>query len=873
MGQRIFGLETEYAFSAFDSSDARVPQEVATRSLMGVAAKALPHLRGRSSSGLFLQNGSRLYVDQGHHPELSTPEVVHPWDACRYALAGDRILNDLSNRLETGNDRIAHVFVTRCNVNYSSRPTTWGCHESYGHRADPGKLGQEIIPHLVSRVVYCGAGGFNNRSAGLEFMLSPRVAHLEQVFSGSSTCDRGIIHGKDEPLGQQGYHRLHILCGESLCSHKALWLKTAVTALVVAMIEARLRPFKTIHLEEPLEAMRQFALDPHCQARAKASGGRFWTALEIQRHLLFRLEAHADHPVMPGWAPVACKLLRDVLDRIEQGPAAVADTLDWAIKLSLYRRVAKDHGVDWDCLSSWNRKIGESVPVPKELDPRFVELSDPQFVERTVGGRPMVFCAERPRRALRQPVLSRSEPSGGGRRRRNRDLEPVLSLRDALFALDTRFAQVGEQGVFATLDRSGVLDHVVEGVDKIDQAVISPPETGRAAIRGRTIRRLRAQNGRFCCEWTGIWDLTKGLYLDLSDPLAAEERWQPTRRNDESTSTHEAIDLARLRHLHRGAIDLPRFVRVHREATNLSQVSHLQIARHLVDQGRYDQAFYVLWTRLTASRDLPREVHLATVCLLNEVQGRRGLVATVPMSDGPVARGHFSLEIVNAYMGAYRFRGLLPAPEMALWADKGMDSLLRYGDPGPEALVTFHEHYAYLMMTKGRLRLAHSLLEDVLARYRQAQQPDRRAACRAKALFGETCRRLGRNENARSTFEEVQEEQAALRFNNDLANHTLLYLAKLEQRPDRALPLLAEAERTHAQLRDQVGEARTLLLKARLAPEAALESAIKERVLRLKDQLPALGDCQLLRKIIAGWAAWTDGGLEPDETGDAFWGL
>ena len=29
------------------------------------------------------------------------------------------------------------------------------------------------MPHLVSRVVYTGAGGFNNLSKGIEFTLSP----------------------------------------------------------------------------------------------------------------------------------------------------------------------------------------------------------------------------------------------------------------------------------------------------------------------------------------------------------------------------------------------------------------------------------------------------------------------------------------------------------------------------------------------------------------------------------------------------------------------------------------------------------------------------------------------------------------------------
>jgi len=53
---------------------------------------------------------------------------------------------------------------------------------------------------------------------GLRFTLSPRVRFLEREVSNNSTRDRGIFHTKDETLAADGYHRLHIICGESLCS-------------------------------------------------------------------------------------------------------------------------------------------------------------------------------------------------------------------------------------------------------------------------------------------------------------------------------------------------------------------------------------------------------------------------------------------------------------------------------------------------------------------------------------------------------------------------------------------------------------------------------------------------------------------------------
>ncbi len=300
VADRLFGLETEYAFSALGPRGARVGQGPALSRFMELARESLPHLPDRGSSGLFLQNGSRLYLDCGGHPELATPELANPWDACRYALAGDRIVATIGDRLAERESAVEQVVITRCNVCYSpTSPSTCGSHESYGHRVSPAALPDDLIPHLVSRVIYTGAGGFDNRSPGIEFMISPRVAHLVHVISSNSTSQRGIFHTKDESLSSNGYYRLHVLCGESVCSQTALWLKTAITTLVVALAEAGLRPCRAIILPNPLEAMQRFAVDPTCTARVLSADGRAWTAIAMQRHVLRQIEAHVSHKLMP----------------------------------------------------------------------------------------------------------------------------------------------------------------------------------------------------------------------------------------------------------------------------------------------------------------------------------------------------------------------------------------------------------------------------------------------------------------------------------------------------------------------------------------------------------------------------------------------
>ena len=99
VADRLFGLETEYAFSALGPRGARVDQGRALSRLMDLAREHLPCLPDRSSSGIFLQNGSRLYLDCGGHPELATPENGQSL-GCLPLRAGRR--SDPQSRSPTG---------------------------------------------------------------------------------------------------------------------------------------------------------------------------------------------------------------------------------------------------------------------------------------------------------------------------------------------------------------------------------------------------------------------------------------------------------------------------------------------------------------------------------------------------------------------------------------------------------------------------------------------------------------------------------------------------------------------------------------------------------------------------------------------------
>ena len=530
MPLRFMGVETEYALTAVDREGKALDREVVARRLLGLAKRRLLHLPDANGYGMFLSNGSRFYVDYGLHPELATPECTTPYEAVRYVEAGHRILAGLLKEMRVAEPN-EQVNLLRCNVDYSGVPSTWGCHESYMHRvANPVAVPPQIVPHLVSRIIYTGAGGFNPLTRRTDFVLSPRAFFIERRSSSESTHRRGIFHTKDEPLGSGGYHRLHIVFGESLCSQTAAFLKVGATALVVAMIEAGVAPTRGLVIPDPLAALRKITSDVTCRTTVAKIDAQPATAIGVQRNYLKCAEKNLRADFMPSWAPEVCALWRQILDRLEEGaPDSVCTTLDWAIKQALYaNRFDRD---------GW---APEHLRTVVEVVERIGQALGDLEVEEPVFTLEQVASPESPIPDTAQAIegiLARQRLGWS-------DVDRYIKVRDALFEADMRFGELGDDGVFARLDTAGVLDHSVPGVGDIRVATSDPPPRGRPRVRGNAVRRLRGKSG-YCCDWHMI--LGKNKMLDLSDPSETEEQWKDSTPHRPGDSENFPAFLRRLR--------------------------------------------------------------------------------------------------------------------------------------------------------------------------------------------------------------------------------------------------------------------------------------------------------------------------------------
>src|SRR6266852_7018306 len=91
---RILGLESEYGLTCMRGGTRQLSPEDVARYLFRL------DLPGARTSNIFLENGGRLYLDMGAHPEYATPECDDPRDVIVYDKAGERILQVLMAQCE-----------------------------------------------------------------------------------------------------------------------------------------------------------------------------------------------------------------------------------------------------------------------------------------------------------------------------------------------------------------------------------------------------------------------------------------------------------------------------------------------------------------------------------------------------------------------------------------------------------------------------------------------------------------------------------------------------------------------------------------------------------------------------------------------------
>ncbi len=341
MERRIFGLENEYGVTCTLRGQRRLsPDEVARYLFRRVVSW------GRSSN-VFLQNGARLYLDVGSHPEYATPECDSLYDVVVHDKAGERILESLlvsaEQRLrEEGIRGTIYLFKN----NTDSAGNSYGCHENYltSRDDDLGHYAEVLIPFLVSRQIYAGAGKVLQTARGPVYSISQRAEHIWEGVSSATTRSRPIINTRDEPHADaERYRRLHVIVGDSNMSEYSTFLKVGSAACMLRMLEDPTVVLRDMTLENPIRAIREISHDMTCRRTVRLANGREVSALDIQREYLDRALRYAD---AQGFAPLeqrALEMWEHCVTALENDPMKLDREVDWVIKYRLIEAFRTKH--------------------------------------------------------------------------------------------------------------------------------------------------------------------------------------------------------------------------------------------------------------------------------------------------------------------------------------------------------------------------------------------------------------------------------------------------------------------------------------------------------------------------------------------------
>ncbi len=344
MKRRIFGIETEFGVTCHWQGQRRLSPDEVARYLFRKVTKW-----GRSSN-VFLINGSRLYLDVGSHPEYATGECDSLYDLVAHEKAGEQIMEGL---LRNAEHRLAREGIRGDVVmfknNTDSTGNSYGCHENYSvfRDDDQRRIDEVLIPFLISRQIYAGAGKVLSTSRGARYCLSQRAEHMWESHSSATTRSRPIINTRDEPHADpEKFRRLHVIVGDSNMSEYQTFLKVGACALMLRMLEEPRVILRDMTLENPIRAIREISHDITCRRKVKLASGREVSALDIQSEYLERALRFAAHHDLSDEEKQALSMWEHCLTALQRDPLELHRELDWVSKYRMIERYRAKHQLE-----------------------------------------------------------------------------------------------------------------------------------------------------------------------------------------------------------------------------------------------------------------------------------------------------------------------------------------------------------------------------------------------------------------------------------------------------------------------------------------------------------------------------------------------
>ena len=241
------------------------------------------------------------------------------------------------------------------------------------------RIRRELTPFLVTRPIIAGSGMIDDQG---HFLLSDKSPAMNCLTGfGGLMGDRPIyclghffkaVYA-DAWLAPQQYarlfgssQRLQIAIGDSNLAEAAEYLRIGTTLLVLDVIEAGEMPM-VASVRRPIRSLRSVCGDPALATRIPLAGGRWATALEVQRFYLEACRRFLERrPEAPAETYEVIRRWELALDALADDPQSLVGSLDWVTKRFVLDKSAR--GASWEAR--------------KKIDIRYHELSPHGYFQR-----------------------------------------------------------------------------------------------------------------------------------------------------------------------------------------------------------------------------------------------------------------------------------------------------------------------------------------------------------------------------------------------------------------------------------------------------------------------------------------------------------
>ncbi len=285
----------------------------------------------------------------GSHPEYATPECDTLSDLVAHDKAGERVIESLVGSAEARMREEGirgSVFLFKNNTD--SAGNSYGCHENYltTRSEEFARFAEVLIPFLVTRQIFAGAGKILLTARGPVYCISQRAEHIWEGVSSATTRSRPIINTRDEPHADaERFRRLHVIVGDSNMSEVATFLKVGAMAIMLRMLEDPSVVLRDFTLENPIRAIREISHDVTCTRKVRLANGRELSALDIQSEYLERAVRYAENQGLPGEEARALELWSEALTTLRRDPLELDRTCDWVMKYKLMEAYRAKHSL------------------------------------------------------------------------------------------------------------------------------------------------------------------------------------------------------------------------------------------------------------------------------------------------------------------------------------------------------------------------------------------------------------------------------------------------------------------------------------------------------------------------------------------------